>query len=165
MSVDNVRVIERAWLAYRDRQIFQVRKYKSSINTEWKYRFWNRFYLLVRMMIIAIYFCSVFLLLKHVFLMPKQQKEGFSERRTSLVTKWYVSEQPLWVKLRLAGETFPPKVVFKVALKEMAIDIYTNTEYRFQSSDSESISTSERESSRAINREFSCMLLEWTKRN
>ena len=24
MSVDNVRVIERAWLAYRDRQIFQV---------------------------------------------------------------------------------------------------------------------------------------------
>ena len=85
---------------------------------------------------IAIYFCNVFPQLKLDFLMQKQLKEGFV--RSSLITKLYVFVQPLWVKLRLAGETFPPKVVFKVALKEMAIDIYTNTEYRFQSSDSES---------------------------
>jgi len=33
MSVDNVRVIERAWLAYRDRQIFQILKSVLSVGS------------------------------------------------------------------------------------------------------------------------------------
>jgi len=33
MSVDNVRVIERAWLAYRDRQIFQILKSVVSVGS------------------------------------------------------------------------------------------------------------------------------------
>jgi len=84
MSVDHVRVIERAWLAYRDRQIFQILTSVLSVGSHE-----NNCHLLLQ--------------------------------RLSPVEARLFNAKTAEVKLRLAGETFPPKVVFKVALKNSAV--------------------------------------------
>lgn len=84
MSVDNVRVIERAWLTYRDRQIFQILKSVLSVGSH-------------------------------------DDNSHLLLQRLSPIEARFFNAQTAEVKLRLAGETFPPKVVFKVALKNSAV--------------------------------------------
>lgn len=84
MSVEHIRVIERAWLAYRDRQIFQILKSVLTVGSDQ-----NNCHLLLQ--------------------------------RLSPVEAQLFNSQSAEVKLRLAGESFPPKVVFKVALKNSAV--------------------------------------------
>ena len=81
MEREAARRISRAWLSFRDRQIFQI--------------------------------------LKSVMAVTNQGMDGMLLQRLSPNEAALFDPESIVLKMRLAGEQFPPKVVFKICLKEM----------------------------------------------
>merc|ERR1712168_297512 len=83
MEREAARRISRAWLSFRDRQIFQI--------------------------------------LKSVMNVTNQGMDGILLQRLSPNEAALFDPNSIVLKMRLAGEQFPPKVVFKICLKNSSI--------------------------------------------